>query len=34
MADLVPPHRGKLLLLLVDADEREEMLGEGKSLSC
>ena len=32
MADLVPPHGGKLLPLLVDAAEREELLSEAKSL--
>ena len=32
MGDLVPPHGGKLLPLLVDADEREEMISEAKSL--
>jgi sulfate adenylyltransferase len=32
MSDLVPPHGGKLLPLLVDADKREEMLSEAQPL--
>ena len=32
MSSLVPPHGGRLISLLVEADEREEMLSEAESL--